>query len=196
MQDVEKLRQNVLMLILAETGATTDDAQLASLQADDEIGTLLTNLITKVTARTPVAVETTEASPLVANDDTLADEPKVVLTKSDDIPVVAPETAVLPTPDDGQKAPFEPLEVQGDTTLPEETAKENLKPGQIPSGTATPISTPQNNQPQAKINVANARTGVPFHSEIDIVLDDGTTAEVLAVAFSKDIGIKIGRAHV
>ena len=39
MQDVEKLRQNVLMLILAETGATTDDAQLASLQADDEIGT-------------------------------------------------------------------------------------------------------------------------------------------------------------
>ncbi len=193
MQDVEKLRQNVLMLILAETGATTDDAQLASLQADDEIGTLLTNLITKVTARTPVAVETTEASPLVANDDTLADEPKVVLTKSDDIPVVAPETAVLPTPDDGQKAPFEPLEVQGDTTLPEETAKENLKPGQIPSGTATPISTPQNNQPQAKINVANARTGVPFHSEIDIVLDDGTTAEVLAVTFSKDIGITLIR---
>ncbi|NCG53005.1 PP2C family serine/threonine-protein phosphatase [Serratia fonticola] len=189
MQDVEKLRQNVLMLILAETGATTDDAQLASLQADDEIGTLLTNLITKVTAKTPVAVETTEAPPLVANDDTLADEPKVVLTKSDDIPVAAPETAVLPTPDDGQKAPFEPLEVQGDTTLPEETAKENLKPGQIPSGTATPISTPQNNQPQAKINVANARTGVPFHSEIDIVLDDGTTAEVLAVTFSKDIGI-------
>jgi serine/threonine protein phosphatase PrpC len=194
MQDVEKLRQNVLMLILAETGATTDDAQLASLQADDEIGALLTDLITKVTARTPATAEMTEAPPMVANDDTLADEPKVVLTKSDDILVAAPETTDLPTPEGWQKVQFEPLEEQGDATLPEETAKENLKPGQIPSGTAIPISTPQNVQPQAKINVANARTGVPFHSEIDIVLDDGTKAEVLAVAFSKDIGITFDAA--
>lgn len=181
MQDVEKLRQNVLMLILAETGVTADDAQLAGLQTDDEIGTLLTNLITKVTAKNPATVETTEAPQLVANDDTLADEPKVVLTKGDDHPAAAPDTVDLPTPE----GPFDPLEVQGDATLP----KENLKPGQIPSGSAIPISTPQNIQPQAKINVANARTGVPFHSEIDIVLDDGTTAEVLAVAFAKDIGI-------
>lgn len=189
MQDVEKLRQNVLMLILAETGATTDDAQLANLQADDEIGTLLTNLITKVTAKTPATVETTEAPPLVANDDTLADEPKVVLTKDDDNPVASPDIEDLPTPDDWQKAQFEPLEVQGDAALPEETAKENLKPGQIPSGTATPVSTPQNIQPQARINVANARTGVSFHSEIDIVLDDGSAAAVVAVEFPKDIGI-------
>lgn len=181
MQDVEKLRQNVLMLILAETGVTADEAQLARLQADDEIGSLLADLITKVTSKTPAASEATEVPPVVANDETLADEPKVVLTKSDDIP----DAVDLPAPEGWQKAQFDPLEVTGDAALP----KEHLKPGQIPSGTATPISTPQNMQPQAKINVANARTGVPFHSEIDIVLDDGTSAEVLAVAFSKDIGI-------
>lgn len=189
MQDVENLHQKVLKLILAETGTAVDAAVLARLHADDEIGALLNGLIEKVTAKVPATVETAEAPPVVANDDSLADEPKVVLTKSDDTPVAAPDTADRQAPDDWQKMPFDPLEVKGDAALPEETAKEHLKPGQIPSGTATPVSTPQQTQPQARINVANARTGVPFHSEIDIVLDDGTTAEVLAVSFSKEIGI-------
>lgn len=171
---MEDLHQKVLTLILAATGACVDDAELASLDADEEIGALLASLIEKVSTRV--------APPVTA------EVPKVILTKSEDIPVAAPSNEELPTPADWQKMPFDPLEVKGDAAVPE-TAKEHLKPGQIPSGSATPIGTPQNIQPQAKINVANARTGVPFHSEIDIELDDGTAAEVLAVAFSKEFGI-------
>ncbi|WP_025119074.1 MULTISPECIES: PP2C family serine/threonine-protein phosphatase [unclassified Serratia (in: enterobacteria)] len=165
---MEDLHQKVLTLILEETTASVDDAKLVSLSADEEIGALLTILIKNVTARvTPPDAE---------------EIPKVILTKSEDIPVAEA------TPADWQKMPFTPLEEQGDVTVPE-TAKEDLKPGQIPSGTTTPVSMPLNVQPQAKINVANARSGVPFHSEIDIVLDDGTTAAVVAVEFSQDIGI-------
>ncbi|HGM5491218.1 TPA: PP2C family serine/threonine-protein phosphatase [Serratia fonticola] len=184
---MEHLHQKVLTLILAETGVTADDSQFASLLADQEVGTLLTDLIAKVAVKAPAAVEAAEVPPVV--NDPLSNEPKVILTKGDDHPVAAPDTADLPPPDGWQKMPFEPLEVQGDAALPEETAQENLQPGQVPSGTTAPVSTPLNVQPQARINVANARSGVPFHSEIDIVLDDGTTAEVVAVEFSQDIGI-------
>lgn len=78
--------------------------------------------------------------------------------------------------------------------IPSETDSKPLRPGQVPTGTSNPAnSTPQYTQPVAKINIANARAGALFHSEVDISLDNGAKAEVVDVSFTSDIGLTFDR---
>ncbi|WP_456310847.1 protein phosphatase 2C domain-containing protein [Serratia proteamaculans] len=63
-----------------------------------------------------------------------------------------------------------------------------LKPGEVPVAT-TRAPSPPLRTPQAKINVANARVGTLFHSEIDITLDNGALAQIEKVQFGVEVGL-------
>jgi len=63
-----------------------------------------------------------------------------------------------------------------------------LKPGEVPVAT-TRAPAPPLRAPQAKINVANARVGTLFHSEIDITLDNGALAQIEKVQFGVEVGL-------
>lgn len=156
--------------------------------------------------------ETTQYAPV--SSESLANE----VVSSDVVPVVdtAPEAAepvgAIPAPNENtpsaattsavkqpepnvvvdknrQSAVFPALETKNipPPVVPEKT---DLKPGQIPAEPASiSAKTIEPLPPVAKINIANARAGAPFHSEIDISLDNGEIANVQGVAFAKEIGV-------
>ncbi|CNC50935.1 PP2C family serine/threonine-protein phosphatase [Yersinia similis] len=89
---------------------------------------------------------------------------------------------------------FSPFEQHANAASPAAGTKP-LRPGQIPVGMPNPANCPpQYTQPKAKINIANARVGTPFHSDVDISLDNGAKAEILDVSFAKDIGLIFDQA--
>lgn len=89
---------------------------------------------------------------------------------------------------------FSPIEQHANTASSAAGTK-LLRPGQIPVGMPNPANCPpQYTQPKAKINIANARVGTPFHSDVDISLDNGAKAEILDLSFAKDIGLIFDQA--
>jgi len=143
----------------------------------------------------PEAVACSEVEPVV-DASPEATEPKEITPDADAIlpATIAASSEEEAAPEEGgdqnwQPAPFLSLDITKEalTAMPE---KADLKPGDIPAAPANvSAKITKAFPPAAKINIANARVGTPFHSEIDISLDNGETARIQDVVFAKEIGV-------
>ncbi|EPE7799081.1 PP2C family serine/threonine-protein phosphatase [Rahnella aceris] len=143
----------------------------------------------------PEIVVCSEVEPVV-DASPEATEPAGVTPDADTIlpATIATSSEVDVAPEEGgdqnwQLAPFLPLDITK-TVPPAMPEKADMKPGDIPAARAnTSAKITRALPPFAKINIANARVGTPFHSEIDISLDNGETARIQNVVFAKEIGV-------
>lgn len=81
---------------------------------------------------------------------------------------------------------FSPIEQHANTASSAAGTK-LLRPGQIPVGMPNPANCPSIHSAEGKINIANARVGTPFHSDVDISLDNGAKAEILDLSLQRTL---------
>lgn len=194
------LHQKVLSQIIETHALTLSDARRVALCEDAELQAAFEHFVSLVSEK--------------AQRDHSAHEPSVMEDEMREMPEVTqpleeePASDILSSPEP-ELPPTEETKTASPVSVPEETwkqapfpsfdqeenpppvtAKPVLKPGQVPSDadrlTVTPVLSAVS---VARINIANARAGSLFHSEIDITLDNGEKATIQDVSFSQDIGL-------
>ncbi len=209
------LYQKVLSLVIESHSLLISDSGRIALCDDTELQNIFDDLVVRIQDKSAIykqeCVEQDTQQELTSPDshsdvdedcenavDTAPEvtEPVKIISNSEEISTTETSTSSeqeQASPVDGNKnwqpAPFPSLEITDDTQsiLPEKT---ELRPGQVPPELATvPAKPTEPRPPVAKINIANARAGTPFHSEIDISLDNGEAATIQDVSFAKEIGV-------
>lgn len=193
-----KTARNITALksLLQERNISIPDSTLTALCEDAEIDDLLQEVVNKIIIKTEKTTPAAEVNLSDPDDLQKVQEPPV---DPEEIDASAGQSIAEENQqaidDQAAKTESEETLLSEETGLLEETLLSEmtappLKPGQVPlegSPVTTPV--PEHRQPMAKINIANARVGTPFHSEIDIMLDNGTPATIQGVSLPEDIGI-------
>ena len=187
MDDNMPLKKKILALIIAEKGLTLTPEEQRSLSHDDGLDAEINAIIKKVSTG---AAEEAASEPE-------SDAEEVCDTAGDNPPPEPAENALAEENTDSapwQKMPYDEL----NETAPQEAESvskpvELLKPGQIPAHPAAACPPPLK-APNARIGIANARAGAPFHCTVDIALDNGERAEVEDIIFDAPIGLTFERA--
>ena len=206
------LQHKVLSLMLHESGLAVDNSELDRLSEDTDIKTALDIVLERLSAAAELAKPEVRDNSSSENDAESASEvTSSAAEPASDVapaaPIMDPEleadiVPALTASDDAahtvNSSPEMPAEMSSNNqddwqpaTFPELAASapaSPLKPGEVPTASQKPpVSAPR--PPQARINIANARVGAPFHSEIDIVLDNGASARIEQVQFSQQVGL-------
>lgn len=171
------LEHKILTLILEEAGLAIDDATAAALFADPQLTDSARQLIDDVQRQAISAPDVVE--PPKADE---AEEPAPDAAPVEPVePEEQPEADVADTTESAwEPMPFDPLETP--TQPPAET--EALRPGQVPSPSASASAAPHVPvPPAAKITLANARVDEFFETRVDVALENGADARVLDVRF-------------
>jgi len=176
------LYQKVLSQVLEFHSLETTDSGRVQLCSDTELQDIFDDLVARIENK--AATYKPENKAESASVEQQLDEPV-----SPDSPSEKEREPNADSDKDWQPVQFLSLE---STNIPRTPLPENsiLKPGQIPSVAAFfSVETFKPLPPVAKINIANARAGTHFHSEIDISLDNGEVASIQCVDFAKEIGV-------
>ncbi|CNG47236.1 PP2C family serine/threonine-protein phosphatase [Yersinia intermedia] len=208
------LYQKVLSLIIEFHSLETSNSGRVQLCSDAELESLFDNLVASIENKVaayqqetasveqpldePVKSSAESAEPDIPQQESVTSaSPSQEIVAGEEVNVVVPVPQVTEPVEEvsamedknWQPAPFPSLEGHHVSPAPlsDPTA---LRPGQIPTGASSlPVKISEPLPRVAKINIANARAGTPFHSEIDIALDNGEVASIQSVEFAKDIGV-------
>ncbi|WP_114192961.1 PP2C family serine/threonine-protein phosphatase [Edaphovirga cremea] len=181
-----KTARNITALksLLQERNISIPDSTLTALCEDTEIDDLLQEVVNKIIIKTEKTTPAAEVNLSDPDDLQNVQEPPV---DPEEIDASAGQNIA----EENQQAIDDlAAKTESEETLLSAMAAPPLKPGQVPlEGSPVTTQVPEHRQPMAKINIANARVGIPFHSEIDIMLDNGTPATIQGVSLPEDIGI-------
>lgn len=214
------LQQKILQLILDESGAALSPEAIAEINHDPALTESVTQLVEAVNHRaaSAPAVEAGQAEEILPTPDPGAPviesaEASETPPPTEEAPITdegaadpATDTASDDRPDQALTDPDDPATAREEAwetlefcelTPPAPTpAAQALRPGQIPAPRARePAAQQPVRPPLARVSIANARAGEPFSSPVTIALDNGLPAEVTAVEFPHDIGLRFDKAQ-
>ncbi len=176
--DITPLKKQILALIIVHNGLTLTSEQQQALDDDSELQADLSAIIEKV-------------SRVVATAENVDEVPHTPAPAADEPATAESETGSDPA--SWQKMPYHELDEHcAQEEKPVNKVVQTLKPGQVPEHPAD-AGTRVVNPPVARIGIANARAGTPFHCAVDITLDNGECAEVQDVIFDTPCGLTFNK---
>ncbi|HKS34331.1 MAG TPA: protein phosphatase 2C domain-containing protein [Enterobacteriaceae bacterium] len=198
MNTCPSVEHKILTLILEEAGLAIDDATAETLFADPHLADSVRQLISDVKQKAASAPDI--AAPLAEPGD--VQESETPLTGQENLeveeepapdaspaePETSPEADVADTTEKAwEPMPFEPLEKPAQPCAETEA----LRPGQVPSPSASASDAPRvTAPPAAKITLANARVDEFFQTRIEVTLENGADARVLDVRFPTESSLQ------